>query len=51
MSKKVGEILNIVDDIVNVYQTHRNTIRLMFGGWEVERINDIISMIKGLIKK
>lgn len=49
--KRVSEILDIIDDVIGVYQTHKNTIRLMFGGWDVERIADIVNMIKGVVKK
>jgi len=51
MKGTIGDILPIIDDIVKVYAEHRNTIGTLFGGLSLDRAGEIISMIKGLIKR
>lgn len=49
--KTIADLFPVIDDAISVYQQHRNTLLLMFGGMTVDKATEIIQMIKGILRK
>ena len=48
--KTIGDLFPIIDSLISVYQQHRNTLLLMFGGMTIDKAGEIIQMIRGFVK-